>query len=127
MAKLLEGKTAIVLGVWNKWSIAYAIAQAFVREGATLLLTYQNERAKPTVEELGKELGAAIHYPCDVQSQADINNLSGARKGEGHKLDVVVPCLGFSNHEDLKQPFVSTSRPGFQLALVVSSYSLVAV
>ena len=46
MSKLLEGKTAIVLGVWNKWSIAYAIAQAFVREGATLLLTYQNERAK---------------------------------------------------------------------------------
>ena len=47
MSKLLEGKTAIVLGVWNKWSIAYAIAQAFAREGATLLLTYQNERAKP--------------------------------------------------------------------------------
>ena len=54
MSKLLEGKTAIVLGVWNKWSIAYAIAQAFVREGATLLLTYQNERAKPAVEELGR-------------------------------------------------------------------------
>ena len=47
MSKLLEGKTAVVLGVWNKWSIAYAIAQAFVREGATVLLTYQNERAKP--------------------------------------------------------------------------------
>ena len=55
MPKLLEGKTAIVLGVWNKWSIAFAIAQAFVREGATLLLTYQNDRAKPQVEELGKE------------------------------------------------------------------------
>ena len=54
MSKLLHGKTAIVLGVWNKWSIAYAIAQAFAREGARLLLTYQNERAKPVVEELGR-------------------------------------------------------------------------
>src|SRR6202030_560987 len=127
MAKLLEGQTAIVLVVWNKWSIAYAIAQAFVREGATLLLTYQNERAKPTVEELGKELGAANHYPCDVQSQADIDNLAAALKGEGHKLDVVVHCLAFANHEDLNQPFLNTSRDGFKLALDVSAYSLVAV
>jgi enoyl-[acyl-carrier protein] reductase I len=127
MSKLLEGKTAIVLGVWNKWSIAYAIAQAFVREGATLLLTYQNERAKPTVEELGKELGAKNHYPCDVQSQSDIDNLATALKSEGRKLDVVVHCLAFANHEDLQQPFVNTSRAGFQLALDVSAYSLVAV
>ena len=64
MSKLLQGKTAIVLGVWNKWSIAYAIAQAFSREGAKLLLTYKNERAKTAVEELGRELGAAGHYPA---------------------------------------------------------------
>ena len=76
MPKLLEGKTAIVLGVWNKWSIAYAIAQAFVREGANLLLTYQNERAKPTVEELGKELGATGFFPCEVQQQADIDRMA---------------------------------------------------
>ena len=75
MSKMMEGKTAIVLGVWNKWSIAYAIAQAFAREGATLLLTYQNDRAKPTVEELGNELGAKGFYPCDVQQQSDIDRL----------------------------------------------------
>ena len=74
MSKLLEGKTALVLGVWNKWSIAYAIAQAFAREGATLLLTYQNERAKPVVEELGQELGAAAFFPCDVQNQPETGN-----------------------------------------------------
>jgi enoyl-[acyl-carrier protein] reductase I len=127
MSKLLEGKTAIVLGVWNKWSIAYAIAQAFVREGAALLLTYQNERAKPTVEELGQELGAANHYPCDVQQQSDIDNLSAALKSEGRKLDVVVHCLAGANHEDLQQPFANTSRAGFQLALDISAYSLVAL
>ena len=76
MSKLLHGKTAIVLGVWNKWSIAHAISQAFVREGATLLLTHQNERAKPTVEELGKELGVENYYPCDVQLQPDIDGLA---------------------------------------------------
>ncbi len=127
MSKLLEGKTAIVLGVWNKWSIAYAIANAFAREGATLLLTYQNERAKPTVEELGKELGAAGFYACDVQQQSDIDNLAAGLTAEGRKLDVVVHSLAFANHEDLNQPFVNTSRAGFQLALDVSAYSLVTV
>jgi|SRR5690242_16431628 len=72
MSKIMEGKTAIVLGVWNKWSIAYAIAHAFVREGANLLLTYQNDRAKPQVEDLGRELGAKGYFPCDVQKQGDI-------------------------------------------------------
>jgi enoyl-[acyl-carrier protein] reductase I len=127
MSKLLEGKTAIVLGVWNKWSIAYAIAQAFVREGGTLLLTYQNERAKPAVEELGKEIGAKAFFPCDVQLQSDIDNLAEAVKAQGHKLDVVVHCLAFANHEDLGNPFVNTSRAGFALALDVSAFSLVAV
>ena len=120
MPKLLEGKTALVLGVWNKWSIAFAISQAFAREGAKLLLTYQNERAKPTVEDLGKELGAAGFYPCDVQQQPDIDGLAASLKAEGQKLDVVVHCLAGANHEDLNQPFVNTSRDGFNLALDVS-------
>jgi enoyl-[acyl-carrier protein] reductase I len=127
MPKLLEGKTALVLGVWNKWSIAYAIAQAFTREGAKLLLTYQNERAKPTVEELGKEIGAVAFYPCEVQQQSDIDGLAASLKAEGQKPDIVVHCLAFANHEDLNQPFVNTSRDGFKLALDVSAYSLVAV
>jgi enoyl-[acyl-carrier protein] reductase I len=127
MSKLMEGKTAIVLGVWNKWSIAYAIAQAFAREGATLLLTYQNDRAKPTVEELGNELGAKGFYPCDVQLQSDIDGLAESLKRHDHKLAAVVHCLAFANHEDLNQPFLNTSRDGFKLALDVSAYSLVAV
>jgi enoyl-[acyl-carrier protein] reductase I len=127
MPKLLEGKTAIVLGVWNKWSIAYAIAQAFARVGATLLLTYQNDRAKPTVEELGRELGAADFFPCDVQQVSDVDNLGAALKAQGRKLDVVVHSLAAAKHEDLNQPFLNTSRDGFQMALEVSAFSLVAV
>jgi enoyl-[acyl-carrier protein] reductase I len=127
MPNLLGGKTAIVLGVWNKWSIAYAIAQAFVREGATLLLTYQNDRAKPAVEELGREIGATAFFPCDVQQQADIDALAAAMKGTVRKLDVMVHSLAAANHEDLNRPFLETSREGFDLALAVSAYSLVAV
>ena len=127
MAKLMEGKTGLVIGVWNKWSIAYAIAQAFVREGGTLLLTYQNERAKLTVEELGRELGAKGFFPCDVQQQADIDNLAAAIRAGGHRLDAVVHSVASADHADLNRPFVETSREGFKLALEVSAFSLVAV
>jgi len=127
MSKLLEGKTTIVLGVWNKWSIAYAISQAFVREGATLLLTFQNDRARPTVEELGHDLGAAGLFPCDVQQQSDIDKLAEALTASGRRLDVIVHSIAFANREDLNQPFVHTSRDGFHLALDVSAYSLVAL
>ncbi|HXJ18529.1 MAG TPA: enoyl-ACP reductase [Candidatus Polarisedimenticolia bacterium] len=127
MPKLMEGKTAIVLGVWNKWSIAYAIAQAFVREGATLLLTYQNERAKPAVEDLGQQLGVSGLFPCEVQQQSDIDKLAEALQAQGRRLDVVVHSLAAAKHEDLNQPFVNTSREGFQFALDVSAYSLVAI
>jgi enoyl-[acyl-carrier protein] reductase I len=127
MSKLLEGKTAIVLGVWNKWSIAYAIAQAFAREGAQLLLTYQNERAKPAVEELGRELGVTSFFPCEVQQQSDIDRLAETLQAEGCTLDIVVHSLAAAKREELDQPFLSTSRDGFQLALEVSAYSLVAI
>ena len=127
MPKTMEGKTAIVLGVWNKWSIAYAIAQAFVREGANLLLTYQNDRAKPAVEDLGRELGATGLFPCDVAQQSDIDALAEQLKTSGRALDVVVHSVASANHEDLNRPFVNTSREGFKFALDISAYSLVAL
>src|SRR5580700_1064183 len=127
MSKLMQGKTAIVLGVWNKWSIAYAIAHAFAREGAKLLLTYQNERAKPAVEELGRELGVAGFFPCEVQEQSDIDRMAVSLEAAGHRLDIVVHSLAAAKHEELNQPFLQTSREGFQLALDVSAYSLVAI
>jgi enoyl-[acyl-carrier protein] reductase I len=127
MPKTMEGKTAIVLGVWNKWSIAYAIAQAFVREGAHLVLTYQNDRAKPAVEDLGRELGAAALFPCDVAQQSDIDALAEQLRANGRALDVVVHSVASANHQDLNQPFVNTSREGFKFALDVSAYSLVAL
>jgi enoyl-[acyl-carrier protein] reductase I len=127
MSKLLEGKTALVLGVANKWSLAFAIAQAYVREGAKLLLTYQGERQKETVEELGRELGAARIWNCDVTKDGELAQLVEAAKAEGAALDAVVHSIAFANREDLSRPFVETSRAGYLLAQEVSSYSLVAV
>jgi len=125
MPELLTGKTALILGVANRWSIAYAIAQAFRREGAELVLTYQGERQKKTVEELGTELGAARVLCCDVSQDEEIAALM--KTLEGTVLDSVVHCIAFASKDDLSRPFVETSRAGFALAHDVSAYSLVAV
>jgi enoyl-[acyl-carrier protein] reductase I len=71
MSKLLEGKFALVLGIANKWSLAYAIAQAFSREGATLALTYLGDRQKESIEELAREMNVAAVLPCDVTMDED--------------------------------------------------------
>lgn len=126
MSSLLSGKTALILGVANKWSLAYAIAQAFRREGAKLLLTYQGERVKRTVEELGAELEAARVFDCDVTSDEDLVRLAGALETEG-ALDAVVHSIAFANREDLSRPFVETSRAGYLMAQDVSAYSMIAV
>lgn len=124
---LLQGKTALVLGVANKWSIAYAIAQAFRREGATLLMTYQSERLKRSVEELGAELGAAKVFQCDVSKDEELAALASTLGPEFPKIDVVVHSIAFANAEDLSRPFSETSREGFKLAHEVSAWSLVGV
>jgi enoyl-[acyl-carrier protein] reductase I len=126
MSELLAGKTALILGVANRWSIAYAIAQAFEREGAKLLLTYQGERQKETVQEFGAELHAASVFDCDVTQDADLARLTEIVRAHG-RLDTVVHSIAFANRDDLSRPFVETSREGFALAQDVSAYSLVAL
>ena len=126
MPQLMEGKTALILGVANRWSLAYAIAQAFRREGAKLLLTYQGERQKQTVEELGGELGAAAIFDCDVTRDEDLARLS-QMAAEHAPLHAVVHSIAFANREDLSRPFLETSREGFALAHDVSAFSLIAV
>ncbi len=127
MSQLLAGKTALVLGVLNKWSIAYSIASAFVREGATLFLTYQNEKQRQTVEEFGTELKAAGVMRCDVTKPEELDHLVGELQSSSPQLDAVVHSIAFANKEDLSRPFLQTSRDGFLLAQEISAYSLVSV
>lgn len=126
MSNLLQGKTAVILGIANKWSLAYAIGQAFRREGANLLLTYQGERLQKSVEELGGELGASKVFSCDVTQPADLERLTEVCREAGG-VDSVVHSIAFANREDLARPFVETSREGFLTAQEISAFSLVAV
>src|SRR5690348_11920402 len=126
MSKLLEGKKALILGIANRWSLAYAIAQAFSREGAELVLTYLNERFKPALEDLAQGMNVVKLLPCDVTKEEDLAQLSAELAGMG-KLDAMVHSLAYANRDDLSRPFLQTPRSGFLLAQEVSAYSLVAV
>ena len=127
MSKLLEGKLALILGIANRWSLAYSIAQAFHREGAALSLTYLNEKQKQTIQELTEGWNVAALLPCDVAKDDEIAALGESVGKLGRPLHAVVHSLAFANTEDLRRPFHSTSREGFLLAQNISAYSLVAV
>lgn len=127
MSQLLSGKTALILGVANKWSIAYAIAAAFAREGAQLVLTYQGERQRQTVEELGADLKAAKIFNCDVTKPEELGALVSELQSVSPKLDAVVHSIAFAGKDELSRPFLETSRDGYLLAQEVSAYSLVSV
>jgi enoyl-[acyl-carrier protein] reductase I len=127
MSKLLEGKLALILGIANKWSLAYSIAQAFSREGASLALTYLGDRQKEAIEELSADLNVAAILPCDVTRDEELAALAASLGALHRSLDAVVHSLAFANREDLARPFLETGRAGFLLAQDVSAYSLVAV
>jgi enoyl-[acyl-carrier protein] reductase I len=127
MSKLLEGKLALILGIANKWSLAYAIAEAFSREGSTLVLSYLGDKQKAAIEELSGGMNVAAILPCDVSKEEELAALGESLRGLNRPLDAVVHSLAFANREDLSRPFVETGRAGFLLAQEISSYSLVAV
>ncbi|HUA59414.1 MAG TPA: enoyl-ACP reductase [Verrucomicrobiae bacterium] len=127
MSKLLEGKFALILGIANRWSLAYGIAQAFAREGATLALTYLGDRQKDAIQELSEGLNVAAILPCDVTKDEELTALKESLKAMGRPVHAVVHSLAFANREDLSRPFIETGRSGFLLAQDVSAYSLVAV
>lgn len=121
--KLLEGKTLLVTGVTNRWSIATGIATALHAHGATIVLTYQGERVEASVRKLAAELGNAAVYECDVTSDETLSALA-ANVG---KIDGFVHSIAFVKKEDLAGKVYTTSRSGFALALDISSYSLIAL
>ena len=127
MSNLLEGKLALVLGIANRWSLAYAVAQAYAREGATLVLTYLGDRQKEAIADLSKGLNVAAILPCDVTKDEELADLTASLQALGRPLHAVMHSLAFANREDLTRPFLETGRTGFLLAQDVSAYSLVAV
>jgi len=124
---LLEGRRGLVLGIANKRSIAWGIAQAAHREGARLAVTYQGERLEENVRELARELRDPLVLPCDVGKDEDLRSLAGAVKEGLGGLDFVVHAVAFALREELDGEFLNTSREGYRLAQDVSSYSLTAL
>src|SRR5262249_22146611 len=124
---LLESKNGLIIGVANKHSIAWAIAESAAREGARLAFNYQNERLKENVESLAKTFEGAKIFPCDVSSDDEIASLMKDVEAEMGHLDFLVHSVAYAPTEELKGEFVNTSRENFKIALDVSAYSLIAV
>jgi enoyl-[acyl-carrier protein] reductase I len=123
---LLEGKVGVVLGVANKRSIAWGIAQAASREGARLALTYQGERLEENVRELSEGLQNPVVLPCDVTRDEDLDKLAADIRREFGGLDFIVHSVAFAKREELDGEFLNTSREGYRIAQDISAYSLTA-
>jgi len=123
----LTGKLGLIVGVANKRSISWAIAQAAAAAGARLVLTYPNARLEENVRELAGKLQDAIVLPCDVSSDEQIGELASSIERELGGLDFFVHGAAFAPQAELSNPFVETSREGFRIALDVSAYSLVGL
>ena len=122
-----EGQTAVVFGVANKRSIAWSIAQQLHAAGATLAITYQNERLRMEAEDLVKSLPGAEGFQCDVSSDSEIDHLFARLKERYGKLHSLVHSVAYAPADELKGDFVNTTREGFRIAHDVSVYSLIAV
>src|SRR6266571_1412381 len=127
-AMLLQNKTAIIFGVANQWSAGWHMAQAFHREGAHIVLTYQNERLEKNVRDLGAEIDAAVTGPCDVRQPEEIQAVYRFVEREAPEgLDVLVHSLAFAPKEALQGAYLDTSREAFATAMEVSVHSLAAL
>jgi len=120
-------KTAVIFGLANKRSIAWAIAQKLAQAGWQLAICYQNERLELEAKDLIGELPGAAGFMCDVTQDDQIARLFEALKEKYGVLHGLVHSVGFAPPEELKNPFLNTSREGFRIAHDISVYSLIAV
>jgi enoyl-[acyl-carrier protein] reductase I len=123
----LAGKHGLIVGVANKRSISWAIAQAAAAAGARLALTYPSERLEENVRELAGKLERTVVLPCDVVDDQQIADLAAALDREFGGLDFLVHGAAFAPGDALSNPFVETSRESFRIALDISAYSLIGL
>src|SRR5438309_6261979 len=119
-------KTAVIFGLANKRSIAWAIAQKLHQAGWRLAITYQNERLELEAKDLIADMPGASGFMCDVTKDDEIARLFDELKSRYAVLDGLVHSVGFAPTEELKNPFLNTTREGFRIAHDISVYSLIA-
>ena len=124
MPGLLQGKKGLILGVANRRSIAWAIAQSAAREGAELAFTYQGERLEENVRDLANTLKGSIILPCDVTQETQVETAFKKLDEAWGGLDFMAHCVAYAKAEDLEGSYLKTKRDGFDTALGVSAYSL---
>ena len=124
---LLEGKRALIFGLAHDHSIAWGIAQAFHREGATVCVASMEMLMEKRVKPLAARLDSPFVEACDVQNDDDIARVFAKWKEQFGELDILVHAVAFANKDELKGEFIGTSREGFLLAQDISAYSLVAL
>src|SRR5262249_52091814 len=127
MTQLLEGKTGLIMGVANKRSIAWGIANSANKAGARLVLTYQSERLGENVRDLAPQLNNPLLVQCDVASDEQIQALVARVQEEVGHLDFIAHVLAYAPREALDGMYADTRRADFHVALDVSAYSLPAV
>jgi enoyl-[acyl-carrier protein] reductase I len=123
--KALLGKRALILGIANEHSIAYGCARVFRKLGAEFAVTYLNEKAKPYVEPLARELEANILMPCDVAKEGELETVFKALDERWGGLDIALHSIAFAPKEDLQGPLVESSSNGFKVAMDISCHSFV--
>jgi enoyl-[acyl-carrier protein] reductase I len=124
---LVNGKRALVLGIANERSLAFAIAQKLAGEGATLALTYQGGALEERVRKLAEELQARLVVPCDVTSDAEIQRTFQVVGGELGGLDLLVHAIAYAGREALAGDYCAVTRETFLQAMDISVYSLTAL
>jgi enoyl-[acyl-carrier protein] reductase I len=123
---LLAGKSCVVMGLANKWSIAWPIGQAMAAAGGRVVFSYLNERIKRDVDKLLPELPGATAYACDVSTDEALDDFAAALARDVGPVDALVHSIAFAPVDELKNRFSETSREGFRIAHDVSVYSLIA-
>ncbi len=124
---ILKDKVILIMGIRNKWSIAYGAAKAASEQGAKLCFTFMGEDNRSKIEELISEFEGAKAYTCDASIDDDIENLFKNIKSDFGKIDGIVHCIAHAFTEELHNDFIETSKEGFAHANDVSAYTLVSI
>ena len=125
---ILKDKNILIMGLRNKWSIAYGIAKSAYENGANIIVTFMGEDNRSKIEDLIKDFKGAKAYVCDDASEDEVvKELFEKIKKENGKLDGIVHAIAHANTDDLHNDFIQTSKEGYSHAVDVSAYSFVLV
>jgi enoyl-[acyl-carrier protein] reductase I len=123
----MSGKRALVMGVTNRHSLGWAIADRLIAAGADMAFTYQGERLKATVEKITADLDRRKLYECDVTRDQDLDAVFDDLGADGKGLDALVHAIAFAPRPAMDGRYIETTRADWLSALEISAYSLLAV